>query len=319
MSVTTFKGITHIGNDQLMNILETNLKQWYDWGLLKVGAWSDITLSQSGAWGGDFSQLRLVNDSYYTDGQVWEGVRKDWVWETGVDYTDVDGSGQNPLTVGTPTIDGVAATGAYHVNYPLGRIIFDTPVSTSSTVKVQHAYRNVQVYRADDAPWFRQLQFRTFRPDDSHVTQSGSGEWAIGGNHRVQLPTIILEAAPRGTSSPYELGNGSLIMKQDVLFHILAESRSMRNNLVDIIRQQSDKSIWLYDNNTVNAASAYPLDYRGELTGSNMYPDLIDEDIGYRWNRCFFANSVVSEVESIHPSLHEGIVRTTAEIVLGGS
>lgn len=317
MSYSEFKGVTHIGNDQLMNILETNLKHWLDWSLLKIGGWIEISGSQTGAWGGDWSQLRSVDDPYYTDGQAWEGVRKDWVWETGIGYTDASGSGQEPLTVGTPTIDGVAATGAYHINYPLGRIIFDDAISTSSTVKVQHSYRTIQTYRADDAPWFRQLQFRTYRADDTYFSYTGSGEWAIGGEHRVQLPTIVLESVSRGTSTGYELGNGSLVISQDVLFHILAESRGMRNNLVDIIRQQSDKTIWLYDNNVVNQNDAYPLDYRGELTGSNMYTDLVDSAT-YRWNKCYLVNSTVSEVESVHPNLFEGVVRTTAEIVLGG-
>ena len=52
---------------------------------------------------------------------------------------------------------------------------------------------------------------------------------------------------------------------------------------------------------------------------SNRYPDLIDEDTGYRYRRCYMMDSVVAEVESIHENLYEGIVRTTMKVILGGN
>jgi hypothetical protein len=134
------------------------------------------------------------------------------------------------------------------------------------------------------------------------------------------MPTILLEAVARGTSKGYELGNGSLAIRQDVLFHVIAENRALRNNLVDMLRYQSDKSIWLFDTNRVVAGDDYPLDYRGELVGTKMYPDLVDTiaNGGYRWNRCDFISATVSEIEALHPTLYEGMVRTTMEIVSGG-
>jgi hypothetical protein len=315
-----FKGVTHYGNNHLTNILETNLKDYMDWAMLKIGGWTEVANTQTGLYGADHSQLRSVEDPSYTNGQVWEGVRKDWVWESGVDYSDVDENTQNPLQVGTPTVNGTPTVDSYHVNYPLGRIVFDTAISTSSTVKVAHSYRNVQTYIADDAPWFNELQMRSYRPDDSQFDQTGSGEWSLGGQHRVQLPAIVIEAVPRGTTTPYELGNGSLTIHQDVLFHIVAERRWDRNNLVDIIRQQSDKAIWLYDTNRAIAATGLPLDYRGERINGNNYPDLIlpIASGGYRWNRCYWNNATVSEVDTLSPTLYEGVVRTSMEIVLGG-
>jgi len=318
---TNFKGVTHFGNDQLMNMLEANLKIYYDWSLLKIGAWVDVQNTQVDVWAGDVSQLRMADDPAYTDGRVWQGQRKNWVWETGVNYTDVDSATQNPSGVGVPTIDGVAATGSYSVNYSLGRIIFDDAIATTSTVKVTHAYRNVQTYIADDVPWFRELQFRSHRSDDAQISKTSTGEWSIGGQHRVQLPAIIIESVPQGISRGYELGNGSLVIKQDVRFHVIADSRYARNNIVDIIRQQSDRAIWLFDTNLVNAGGGWPLDGYGDLTGVNMYPDLVDTiaNGGYRWNQCHMMHSAVSEIESLHPNLFEGIVKTTMEIVLGGS
>lgn len=315
---TNFKGVTHFGNDQLMNILEINLKTYVDWSLLKIGGWVDISNTQADIWAGDTSQLRMVEDPSYTDGQVWQGQRKDWVWETGVNYSDVDGGTQNPSGVDVPTIDGVAATGSYNVDYPLGRIIFDTEISSASTVKATHAYRNTQVYIADDVPWFRELQFRSYRSDDAQIEETNKGEWSIGGQKRVQLPVIIIESVARGTSHAYEIGNGSLIVQQDVMFHIVADSRYMRNNLTDIIRQQSDRAIWLFDTNLVNADDGWPLNSNGYLVGAKMYPDLVNLANGYRWTQCHMRNAVVSEIDSLHPHLFEGVIRMTMEIVIGG-
>lgn len=315
-----FKNIKHIGNDQFISQLESNLKVHCDWALLGIGGWTDVNAPTSGAFGGDFNILRLVDDPSYTDGQVWEGARKDWVYETGVGYIDATGGGpHNPNVVGIPTVDAVAATtGTYHVNYPLGRIIFDTAESITAEVKVTYAMRDIQVYRADDAPWFRELQFRSYRLDDEQYSQVGSGNWSMGSHHRVQFPAVIIEVVPRSNNTPYEMGNGSLVRHQDVLFHVLAESRWMRNTLLDIFMNQDDKAIYLFDGNKISESGDFPLDFRGELVGTKMYPDLVEPDgVGYRWKTCHFTNAQAAEIDSINPALHQGVVRLTAEVVLG--
>ena len=307
---------SHIGYDNLANILEANLKTHYDWIFLTLGGWTSVTIPLSGAYGGEWSRLRPVEDELYTDGQVWEGARKDWVWETGINYVGTDGVTYNPTGVGTPTVDSVATSDAYHVNYPLGRIIFDTPISTSSTVQVAHQYRYIQVYRADDAPWWREIQYNSHRVDSAHFLQSVSGDWSVFGTHRVQLPCVIVESVPRGVAGGFQLGDDALEVSRDVLFHVIAESRTDRNNIMDIISLQTDKSIWLYNTNT--AIDDYPLDFQGSLTGTKMYPDFVDEtgNGGHRWGEVRMENSTISDIEQIHPTLYEATIRTTMRIVI---
>ena len=386
----TFKGITNIGDTLLMSELETNLKSFFDWGMLQIGAWNDVDISTTDIYAGDFSTLRVVRDGSYTNGQVWQGARKDWIWETGVNYEvphetgevyeigwfvagyhainlatdpslivqsgdilritntndsafDTDyfvfdvpltglyyayssatsgadvGGGiyqvlKNPQEVQVQ-VDGTPILSGYYVNYPLGQVIFDTAISTSSTVKASYSYRYVQIYNADQLPWWQELQFSSLRADDTHFTQTGDyGEWSIGGQHRIQLPTIVIEAIPRGTSKGYQLGDGSLVVNQDVLFHVITEDRHTRNQLLDICRLQNHKTIWLYNSNHIAAASGFALDYRGTLVGTKMYPDLVDTD-GYRWEKCYFSNAVVSALETPNPKLYAGVVRVTAEII----
>jgi hypothetical protein len=104
---------------------------------------------------------------------------------------------------------------------------------------------------------------------------------------------------------------------QDVLFHIIAENRTDRNNLIDIIRFQTDKTIWLFNSDTIAENSGYPLDYRGMKIGTNMYPNFVADGSTYQWKKCYMRNAIVAETESLNPYLHQGVVRTTMEVVMG--
>ena len=137
------------------------------------------------------------------------------------------------------------ATYGHHYNYPLGRVVFDSAIPTTSTVQIEHSYRNVQTYIADQAPWWDELQYNSMRVDDVTFDQVSSGNWSILANHRVQMPAVVLEVVPRRRYEPYELGSSTNIITQDMLFHIVAESRWWRNQLVDIISAQKDKTLML--------------------------------------------------------------------------
>ena len=131
-------------------------------------------------------------------------------------------------------------------------------------------------------------------------------------NHRVQLPAIVVEAVPRRTFTPYELGATSQFVYQDVLFHIIADTRWWRNNLVDIVSFQKDTTIMMYNNNTVAQSGAYPLDYRGMLVDSSKtYPCLVTD---YPYKHMRFFNCIVTEMQTINSRLYQGTVRATFEL-----
>jgi len=317
-----FIKVDHVGENLLINQMESTLKTYLDWGLLSVGGWTNITTPSAGAYGGSFDTLRPVSDPAYTDGQVWESARKDWVWETGMDYSGVlsngTATGVEPVTVTGVSINGTTygtgdATYAHHYNYPLGRVVLDTAISTSSTVKAEYSYRNVQVYIADQAPWWDEFQQNSLRVDDPTYSVAGSGNWSILSNNRVQLPAIIVEAVPRRTFTPYQMGDVSQFVYQDVLFHIIADTRWWRNNLVDIISFQKDTTIMMYDNNTVAQSGAYPLDFRGMLVDSSKtYPCLAND---YPYKSMRFFNAIVTEMNTINSRLYQGTIRATFELV----
>ena len=313
---TTFTHVSQVGNTLLNSQLESNLKSFLDWGMLGIGGWFNVNIPTSGAWGGTFDQLRLVDDPSYGEGQVWESARKDWVWENEVPYT-----GGSPISITVVSVDGTFygtgdATYAHHYNYPLGRVVFDNPIASTSTVKLEYSYRNVQVYIADQAPWWDELQYNSMRVDDSSFSQVGSGNWAILSNNRVQMPAVVIEAVPRRTYQPYELGSSNNFITQDVLFHVVSESRWWRNQLVDIISLQKDKTLMLYDSNKLADSGAYPLDFRGMVVApENNYSGLVSTD-GYQFTSARITDMGVTEMESYNSMLHEGTVRASFEVIL---
>ena len=311
---TQFKNIDNISQDLLLNILESNFKSLFDWAFLQIGGWFDTTIPNSGTVYGATNpryKLLLTEDPSYNLGQVWQGIRKDWVWESGACY-----SSGNPITISGVYVNNSfipITSGTYTINYPMGRVVFNTAINKTSTVRVNHSYRFVQTYRSTDAPWFNILQYDTFNNTNPDIQQLSAGEWAIGGNHRIQLPAIVIESVPRSRSRPYELGNDNLLLEQDVAFYVFAETRNDRNKLLDIIRLQQDLNFILYDTNAVAQADKYPLDENGDLKDNAlMYPDIVNQ---YPWRKCWLKNISLFELDSITPNLFRGMARGTVEII----
>ena len=129
---TTLSKVNNVGDSLLNSEIENNIKWYLDWGLLGIGGWSDVSIPTPGAYGGTFDSLRPVQDPAYTDGQVWETARKDWVWETGTAWSgsevpvQISGTYVNSVLYGTGD-----ATYGHHYDYPLGRVIFDSPIDTT--------------------------------------------------------------------------------------------------------------------------------------------------------------------------------------------
>ena len=320
-SWATFKGIHSYTDTQIMTNIENNLKMWLDWSFLNIGSWTDVT-GYSATYYGNPAQLNWVNDPNYVQGQVWQSARKDWVWESGGVY----GLYNNTLPV-DPTGLGIYVSGKkisptnYYINYPLGRVIFtgfNGGVYPTAIVSGNYSYRNVQIYKADDAPWWKELQYGTLDSKNSQFIQNPqTGDWSLGSYQRIQLPAIVIETVPRGRSTGYEMGNQSLTVEQDVLFHVYAEDRATRNDIISTIFLQNDRYIYLFDSNIINSGQLYPLNSQGSRINGLLYPDLVS-DTGFRGNqyqRARLSKNTMSEAESINTSLWEGVIRSTLEVV----
>lgn len=306
-----FKSVNSITEDFLLNIVESNFKMFFDWSFLHIGAWINVVDNQSSIYGGNLrSKLIHVEDFSYESGKVWQGFRKDWVWEHPITYHN-----NTPILVNSIKINNSTINTGFYVNYLEGKIILNQAIKINDDVTANYSYRYVQIYRAVDSPWFSTIQYESLNTANPDIIRQQDGDLYIGSEHRVQLPAIVIESIPRSKSRPYEIGNNLLVTEQDIVFHILAENKNDRNKLMDIIRLQQDLTIGLFDTNAVAKNDKYPLDYNGKLKDNPlMYPILIDQ---FLWKKCWLKNVNLYDIDTPHPGLHRGLARCTVEIING--
>jgi len=312
--MTNFLHVDTIGQKNRVSSLEDNLKSFLDWAFLNIGAYVNVSIPTSGISGSNFHQLNGVVDPALptTTGKVkvWESVRKDWVYETGIPNqspTSISGIYLNNTFLPAPNGSG---SYGYSINYPLGRITFDNPVASTSTVKLNYSYRYVQVYKASESSWWKEVQQLTYNP----AAFKANGDSSITANHRIQLPTIIVELSPRTQQIPRQLGTTDNIIIQDILLHILTENPVQRNNLIDILLLQKDKTFYMYDVNKVIKDNIYYVNYRGEKNNAALNYDQIVANDTYATYYTYIKDAYLSEVNSLSSSLYNGVVRWSMEM-----
>ncbi len=306
---TVLRGVTELGFSLVSDQIESNLITFFDWGLLQVGGFFNTTFPAVG------SRLRKVNDPDYKPGQIWEGYRQGWVWESGI-----PGTTYQPISISGVWVNGVFRPNGsgYYINYPLGQVVFDTPVS--GTVAVEHSWRRVKMATAD-ARWFQELEFQTVDFNTSQQAQFAevaSGVWNVLSVNRVQLPAIVVEAVNRVKMTPLQIGSRARIHEQDVLFHILAETPMDRKQLHDLVVNQWEHRLVFFDKNLVEDANAWPLDENGTpKRGARNYPQLVAPTTsgGFGWRVCG-VSAMRSEPQESYPPLYRATCRATLSIDL---
>jgi hypothetical protein len=313
------KGFNDIFETTLNNELQDNIIEFLDWALLEKGNYFNVTLNETSPNGQDYSLLRLSSNDNYLYGQAWEGFRKNWVWQSGVNHSPAPIVGTNNTI---PGISGVyinnqfyssttSGTYSHKVDYYNGRIIFDSPIPSGSKVQVEHSYKYVNIIYANNLPWLREIQYRTQEPSLSFLNVQ-KGEFSLPAEMRVQLPAIAVEIVPKRTLRGYQLGGGQFV-DTDIIFHCLAEDENTRNKLLDIMSFQNDKTILMFNSNTIANSGAFPLNYFGvPVSGALRYPDLINK---YASNRIRLKNAIVQNMDLINTNFYAGLVRLTAEVI----
>jgi hypothetical protein len=315
------KGFDSVFDATLNNELQDNIVEFLDWALLEKGNYFNVDLGETSPNGQDYSRLRLSSDDNFTAGQVWEGFRENWVWQSGVSYSPTPVVGTNN---DKPGISGVYVnstfypsntTGIYahYVDYYNGRVVFDTAIPTGTTLQTEYSYKWINVIYANEVPWIQDIQYRTYDLT-SEFLQGGKGKWDQLPESRIQLPFIAVEIVPRRTMKGYQLGGGQWV-STDVLFHCTAEDEYTRNKLVDIISLQNDKTMLRFNSNTTASSGDFPIDHQGTpVSGALRYPDLINKHYG---GKIRLTNSSVQGMDTINSNFYAGIVKLTAEVIKG--
>jgi len=315
---TFLKGIKNIGGINLGAALERSFIEYLNWGLLGAGGFFNVEPSQSSAWGGDQSRLRLSGDERY-NGTVYEGFRANWVWESGV---NLQTGGSQPIQASGVIVNGefisvdTPASGLYShtIDYPNGRVIFNSPLTNGETVQCAFSHRWVQV-ETTEHPGFEQLFYRSYRVDDPTFLQT-SGNWGVLPEERVQLPAIFVEQLGSEESQGLQLGGG-LIIRRACLSWVFAENKFDRDNLVDLINYQNRLNVGVLDYNLMAQNGYSPLTAIGGINeGALTYPQLVQDvaNSGYLYLNAFIIDSKIMPQEEKTNYAFVGKVRTIFEI-----
>lgn len=310
--MTSFHNISGGINDKnTISLLEDNIKSFLDWSFVEIGGFVNVSIPTESVSTGNFYTLKPAGDPATTS-KLWEGIRKDWVYENvtydGHSPTAISGIYLNNTFLPAPTGSG---NYGYNINYPLGRIVFNNNVSSTSNIKLEYSYRYIQTYKANESVWWKEVQTETYNPS----AYKPSGDYSITANHRVQLPAIIIETIPRTELIPYELGSATNIVIQDLFLHVFTENPVHRNTIMDILLNQKDKVIILYDIDKVVKNQVYPLNKYGNVNASGLnYPSLSSNHSNYRKSWCTIKDSNIGELNTLRSKLYNGIVRWSIEI-----
>tara|TARA_B100000519_G_C14248266_1_gene441011 strand:+ start:1512 stop:2540 length:1029 start_codon:yes stop_codon:yes gene_type:complete len=337
---TRLNKIENIGDSTLSPLMQDNVIEFFDWAIINAGGFYNVEIPTSGHYGGDKHKLRLVDDPRYNSGQVWEGFRSNWVWQSGLasatqpnTITKVKpDAGTYPNAKNYPGVSGIfvdgnfqpasgAGTYAYHIDYPNGRVVFDTAISTTSTVTAEFSHKWVDVIRAN-SDFFREVQYRSFRADGD-FTLTGSGDYSQLAENRLQLPVIAVEMVQGRNLEPYALGTMTHYVNTDVLFHVMAEEDYTRDKLLDIVSLQEEKTILMFDSDRIGRNDAFPLDYRGMVKNDALrYPELVKPsgESGYRYGGVSgsvmtFKEATVQVSDAFNENLYHGVVRMNTEVI----
>ena len=193
----------------------------------------------------------------------------------------------------------------------VSNVIFDSPIPTGSKVQAEYSYKYINVVYANSVPWLRQIQYRTYEPNGEFLT-AGKGAWDDNPEKRLQLPAIAIEVVPRRQMRGYQLGGGQWV-QTDILFHCIAEDSITRNALVDMVSFQNDKTIHMFNSNSIADSGHFPLDYMGvPVSGAKMYPDLAKDHYS---KDIRLQNASIQGMDMINNNLFGGIVKLTAEVI----
>lgn len=312
-SYTNLKGTDSLRKYSYEEILEMNVINFFDWGFINKDAFYNVRIPSSGAYGGDYSRLRPVRDARYTNGKVWEAARLNWVWESGLD------SSQQPISISGVFVNSTfhpASGNTFYIDYPNGRVVFNTAISETATVKAEYSYKWINVIHSEDVPFLRKIQQESFRVDNANFL-SGSGDYISYGQTRLQLPFVAVEVAD-GNYKGYQIG-GSQWCYKTLKFYVVAED-GMSNRIADVISQQNDKTIYLYDTNLVGEANRFPLTFLGTVaSGALTYPDMLNNylyDNGVQHGKVSFINTKTQAGQKLTDNLTYRVVTMTAEAVL---
>lgn len=238
---------------KLRFLMKHSWREFLDAELLRDGNYDVITSGTLFYDGADMSVLvpdtdaEVLAEGAYLPGQVWQSLFQNWVY-------------QNPPTLNPSVVlqhwpdafraSGVFIDGAFRlendpvyphsIDYIYGRIIFDDPLPLETTVHGEFTYKTVQILNLRE--FNNQLKAGVLEQQyKSNPFTAGQMIYPSGSTKISTLPIIFVENMGR-TYGNYQIGDRSLIARDELVCEIWALDESTRDNLIDLVSFQQRKS-----------------------------------------------------------------------------
>jgi hypothetical protein len=256
----SLRGFQSFDESGLSEVLTDNLLYYLDYGFVEKGGYINIQRPSINA------KLYHVKDPRESTGKLWASRRKNWVWENEVG-----------IPISGVWVNNTLMTSGYTVSYRDGSVLFDTPISINSTVEVNHSYKYIHVFDADENRIFDGDKESFDVTDNLFINGSGY----VLPDRRIQLPAIGLEVLTDRNSKPFELGNLSQNMKTRVLCNVLCTDNRITKRIGDYLSYQKDKVFVLFDRDQAASSGFYPINYDGSLNNSSGTYIYLSENFPY--------------------------------------
>jgi len=238
-------------------LLKLSTRLFLDQELLRDGNYDVITSGTQFYDGSDMSLLvpdtdpEVLAEVGVVPGQIWQSAFKNWVYE--------NPPALNPSVVlrNWPTAfraSGVYIDGAFRleddpvyphsIDYLNGRVIFDSALPTTQTVHGEFTAKNVHILNLRE--FNNQLQNGVLEQQySSNPLTAGQLVYPSGltGRRTSPLPIIFIEDMGRTYAGAYQLGDRSLITRDEMVCEIWTLDEGMRDNLIDLVSFQHMKNI----------------------------------------------------------------------------
>lgn len=310
-----FQNVEDFSSYYLETQLEDNLKNFLDWGFLSIGGFVNVNRpTQNINNSNGFHVLKPQTDPAFGgdgSGKVWETTKKQWVSCSGVSYKNTSPISISGIYINNSFVPGPTGTAQYpyQLNYNLGRVVFSSGLPQNTSIQMNYSYKAIQTYKATDTTsnW-KELQRYTYLSADNNKD--------LTSNHRAQMPCVIVEVIPGNTYRPYQLGSTTFLASQDIMLHIFTENPIEKQNIVDIIKLQKDRTLLLYDLKKVVKDKVYELNSNGSINNGRINYENLVNNSAYFWKYSSFEDVKSIDNETVQSNLYYNTTRITVKTVL---
>ena len=315
ISNNTFYGVTSLNQNFYTSSVEDNLKSYINYNMLNIGGFVNVNVQTSGLYNNiTFDRLKPINAVGQDTNTIWQTPKRDWVWESDVSFNNSTPNAISGIYVNNTLYPAPSGSGAitYTLDYPNGSVIFNNPLSSATKIHMAYSYRWCQVIKSVDSEW-KLLQQLTYKPTDTTKTNLSN----ILGEHRLQMPCIVIEPTPNTFDIPYELGSLKSYRNQDILLHVYSENLNDNNKIVDILRLQKDNNIVMYDIKKLISDNVYPLQYNGSINPSGLNYSEIINNSAFHWKKLYIKDiNLIDQQKNTVSDLIWCMLRMTVEVIL---